>query len=223
MSPGHRGTILLDLDGTLVDPLIGILGSYRHALEQLGFALDPADDLKWAIGPPLRQSFAKLFAGAHDPEEAVRLYRERYAAGGIFEATPYPGMLEAVDALRQAGYDLMVCTAKAQVFAVRIVERFGFAPFLSGVYGAELDGRFDDKGELIAHILQTRGLAPVQVCMVGDRDNDILAARRSGVASVGVLWGYGGEAELGSAGADRIIATPGELLGACARLLGGQV
>jgi phosphoglycolate phosphatase len=209
-------TILLDLDGTLIDPQIGILASYRHALDGMGFVADPADDLRWVIGPPLRRSFAKLFAGAHDPEEAVRLYRERYAAGGIFEAHAYPGVVDAMAALRGAGYHLLLCTAKARIFAERIVEHFGFAPHLQGVYGAELDGRFDDKGELIAHILKTHSLKPDAVCMVGDRDNDILAARRNGLASIGVLWGYGDEAELTGAGADRLIHTPGELLPACA-------
>jgi len=210
------GTILLDLDGTLIDPQIGILGSYRHALERMGFAADPADDLRWVIGPPLRRSFAKLFNGAHDPEHAVAFYRERYAAGGIFQAHTYPGVVDAMAELRTAGFQLLLCTAKARRFAERIVDHFGFAAHLQGVYGAELDGRFDDKGELIAHILETRDLKSGAVCMVGDRDNDVLAARRNGVSSIGVLWGYGDAAELNGAGADRLIGTPDELPAACA-------
>lgn len=170
------------------------------------------------IGPPLRRSFARLLGGAHDPEEAVRLYRERYAAGGIFEAHVYPGVLDAMAALRAEGFQLMLCTVKARVFAERIVQRFGFAPHLQGVYGAELDGRFDDKGDLISHILESRSLNPDRVCMVGDRDNDVLAARRNGLASVGVLWGYGSAAELSEAGADRLICEPVELAAACVAL-----
>ena len=216
------GSILLDLDGTLIDPQIGILGSYRHALQRIGFAHDPADDLRWIIGPPLRRSFAKLFGGAHDPEIAVELYREHYAAGGIFEAHAYPGIIDAMAALRRAGFELLLCTAKARVFAERIVEHFGFAPHLQGVYGAELDGRFDDKGELMAHMLETRALDPKSTCMVGDRDNDILAARRNGVASIGVLWGYGDEAELRGAGAARLIHTPEELPAACQALFSAE-
>ncbi|BCW89249.1 5'-nucleotidase [Alphaproteobacteria bacterium SO-S41] len=215
------GTILLDLDGTLIDPEIGILGSYRHALQRMGFAHDPADNLRWIIGPPLRRSFAQLFAGKHDAEEAVEIYRQHYAAGGIFEAHAYPGIIDAMANLRAAGLDLLLCTAKARVFAERIVEHFGFAPHLKGIYGAEFDGRFDDKGELIGHILETHGLDPAKVCMVGDRDNDVLAAKRNGVACIGVLWGYGGEAELIGAGARRLIQSPDELLAACTAQLAG--
>lgn len=210
------GTILLDLDGTLVDPAVGILGCYRHALAAIGFEADAADDLRWVIGPPLRKSFAKLFGERHDVEEAVRLYRERYSDTGIFEAEVYLGVIDALAALRGAGFRLILCTAKARVFAERIVVHFGFAPHLAGVYGAELDGRFDDKGELIAHILKTEGLDPAAVCMVGDRDNDILAAGRNGAGSIGVLWGYGDAAELTGAGASRLVEAPRDLPAACA-------
>lgn len=213
-------SILLDLDGTLVDPYEGIIGSYRHALAQVGFELDPSDDLRWVIGPPLRRSFARLLGPEADIETAIGHYRERYAADGIFAATVYPGIPNALVELRQAGFELILCTAKARVFAERIVEAFGFAPFLSGVFGAELDGRFDDKGELIGHILETRARTPEAICMVGDRDNDVLAASRHGAPCIGALWGYGGEAELRSAGARMVIGAPEELPAACRQIAG---
>ncbi len=92
------------------------------------------------------------------------------------------------------------------------MEHFGLAPWLSGVYGAELDGRFEDKGDLIGHILEVEGLDPADVCMVGDREHDVRAASRHGIPTVGVLWGYGGRAELEAAGAALIVASPAELL-----------
>lgn len=213
-------TILLDLDGTLIDPEIGIVGSYRHALAKMDFAVDPGDTLHWVIGPPLRRSFATLLGPEADVEAAVGHYRAHYAAGGIFAADVYPGILEAVAGLHQDGFELLLCTAKARIFAEQIVEKFGFAPYLSGIYGAELDGRFDDKGELIAHILETRGLSSAEVCMVGDRDNDVLAAARNDAHCIGVLWGYGGEAELRAAGARVLIGAPEALLDACRALAG---
>lgn len=211
-------TILLDLDGTLIDPHEGIIGSYRHALARMGFEHDENDNLHWVIGPPLRHTFARLLGPAADTEEAVRHYREHYGAGGIFAATAYPQIVDALAELRRDGFELLLCTAKARVFAERIVEKFGFAPYLSGVFGAELDGRFDDKGELIGHILESRGLRPGQICMVGDRDNDVLAAARNNAPCIGVLWGYGGEAELRAAGAAMLISVPAELAAACRRI-----
>ncbi len=209
-----RKTLLLDLDGTLVDPAPGIVGSVRHALRSLGAPAVEDEDLTWIIGPPLRQTCARLLGPGGDVEEAVRLYRERYAAWGLYQAAPYPGMLDVLRDRVAGGTRLLLCTSKAAVFARQVVDHFGFAPVLSAVYGAELDGRFDDKGELIAHILQTEDLDPGEVCMVGDREHDVHAAARHGIPTVGVLWGYGGRAELTAAGAEVLIKAPAELLAA---------
>jgi phosphoglycolate phosphatase len=205
-----RTTLLLDLDGTLVDPGPGIIGSYRHALTTLG--VDAAgDDLRWVIGPPLRETFAHLL-GLERVEEAVRLYRERYAAEGLYEAAVYPGIMEVLNKHLARGTRLLLCTAKPAVFARRVVDHFGLGPYLSAVYGPDLDGRFDDKGDLIDHLLGVEKLDPAEACMVGDRKHDVLAAARHGVPTVGVLWGYGGRDELEAAGAGLIVARPEELL-----------
>jgi phosphoglycolate phosphatase len=83
---------------------------------------------------------------------------------------------------------------------------------MGGIYGREPDGRFEDKAVLMAHVLASEGLDPAEVCMVGDREHDVIAAKRNGVPVVGVLWGYGERAELEAAGADLIIERPVELL-----------
>jgi phosphoglycolate phosphatase len=207
--------ILLDLDGTLIDPAVGILGCYRVTLEALGCPVAPEEDLRWVIGPPPKASFARLLGGRADPDAAVRLYRARYSDTGIFEATVYPGVTEALALLREQGRALILCTSKARPFAERIVDHFGLAPYLAAVYGAELDGRFDDKADLIAHLLYAEGIAAETACMVGDREYDMRAAVRHGVAGIGVLWGYGDAAELRGAGARTLIASPDELPEAC--------
>jgi phosphoglycolate phosphatase len=121
-------------------------------------------------------------------------------------------MLEVLRERVRSGTRLILCTGKARIFAQRVVDHFGFAPLLSAVYGAELDGRFDDKGDLIEHLLAAEGLRPDEVCMVGDREHDVLAAARHGIPTVGVLWGFGSEAELAAAGAAVVIREPEELL-----------
>ena len=208
-------TILLDLDGTLVDPAPGIVGCCRHALEILGCPVAPEEDLRWVIGPPPRASFARLLGGRGDPEEALRVYRSLYGETGLFDAMVYPGVIEALASLRKRDHALVLCTSKARPFAERIVEHFGLSPYLRAVYGAELDGRLDDKGDLIAHLLEAEGIAPAATCMVGDREYDMRAAAQHGIAGIGVLWGYGDAAELRAAGATTLIASPAELPDAC--------
>ncbi|ARN81908.1 HAD hydrolase-like protein [Methylocystis bryophila] len=212
MSARRRKTLLLDLDGTLVDPARGILGSCRYAMARMGHPIDDDEDLRWIIGPSLRETFARLLGGRGDPEAAVQHYRQRYSEWGLTEAAPYGGVHEVLAMRRAEGTRLFLCTAKPAVFAKRVVDHFGFAGLLDGVYGPQLDGKHDDKGDLIAHLMEVERLVPEDVCMVGDRAQDVLAARRHGVPTVGVLWGYGGREELVAAGAEILIASPAQLL-----------
>lgn len=209
-----RKTLLLDLGGTLVDPAPGILGSARHALAELGRPVADDEDLSWIIGPPIRVTFARLLGEGADPEAAVALYRKRYAEWGLRQAAPYPGMMAALAARVADGTRLILCTSKAQVFARQVVDHFGFSPLLSAVHGAELDGARENKGELIAHVLQTEGLDPADCCMVGDREHDVIGAARHSIPTVGVLWGFGSRAELEEAGAALVIGRPQELVAA---------
>jgi phosphoglycolate phosphatase len=104
-----------------------------------------------------------------------------------------------------------VATAKPTVFARRIINHFGLAKYFRSVDGSELDGTRQNKGELIAHILKRDAIAPGEAIMIGDRQHDIIGARRNGVAGLGVLWGYGSREELEMAGAEACIASPKEL------------
>jgi phosphoglycolate phosphatase len=206
-----RSVLLVDLDGTLTDPAEGIVGCFRFALEALGRPAPPAIDLTWIIGPPLRQSFADLLDGAADPEEALAIYRSRYAMEGLFEAIVYDGVREALAALKGSGARLILCTAKPQAYAIPILRRFDLDGYFEAAYGAELDGRLEDKGDLIAHILGERGLDAGDCVMWGDRRHDVVAARRHAIPTIGALWGYGGEQELREAEAAALCAHPSEV------------
>ena len=208
----RRKTLLLDLDGTLTDPAEGIIGSCVYALEQMGRPVTANEDFRWVIGPPLRATFAQLLNGRGDPEEALRHYRCRYSEWGLTQARVYDSILDVLLARQKMGHRLLLCTAKPAVFAKRVVDHFGLAEMLDGVFGPDLDGRFDDKGDLIGHIVEMEGLVPDDVCMVGDREQDVRAASRHSIPTVGVLWGYGSREELTTAGAAVLISAPTELL-----------
>ena len=152
-----RRVLFVDLDGTLTDPAEGIVGCFRLALAALGRPAPPGADLAWIIGPPLRRSFAEMLGGAADAEEAIAIYRARYGTEGLFEATIYEGIHDALADMTAAGTRLILCTSKPSFYAARILERFGLDRHFEAAYGAEFDGLREDKGELIAHILAERG------------------------------------------------------------------
>ena len=205
--------LLFDLDGTLSDPRPGIVRCMRYALQGVG-ASPPSDDvLASFIGPSLRQTFGTLLRTSDRQliEQVLALYREQYGDRGLFENQLYDGILQMLEDVRLTASAAFVATLKPKPYADRIVRHLGLDPYFTGVYGAELEGRFDDKVELLDHLLATEKIAAERAVMIGDRAGDIAAARAHGVRSVGVLWGYGSEAELADAGADRLCATPGEL------------
>ncbi len=216
MPGGERAApraLLFDLDGTLTDNFEGIANCIRHALARMDVP-DPGEEaLRSCVGPPLRQTLPRLL-GRDDPgsiELAVSLYRDRFSDLGWRENRVYPGIMDMLAVAVLVVPRVMLCTTKPQRFAERIVSHFGLAQFLDGVYGTTLDGRFDDKADLMAHLLTEEGLAGEQCLMIGDRRHDIDAARRNRADAAGVLWGYGSADELERAGATRLYATPQEL------------
>ena len=207
--------VLLDLDGTLTDSRPGIERCMRASMSELGHPINPAENLDWAIGPPIEDVFTRLLAVAatpHSIKHAVAAYRTHYAATGWSENTPYPGIAEALFALQSAGYALYLATSKRIDFARRIVTHFGFAIHFAALHGAELDGSRSHKPEMIAHIIATHRLDPNRTIMVGDRSFDIAGAHANHIKAIGVLWGYGSPAEFTQADADATIPHPADIL-----------
>ena len=213
--------ILVDLDGTLVDPRPGLIGSVQYALDRLGQPVPPADELLWLIGPPFRVSFPKLLGSAARTEEAITYYRESYFNGGMYDAVVYDGVSEALAALCAAGHRLFVATSKPHYYARPIVQHFGLAAHFHAIHGPELDGTNDHKADLIAHIIRQEGVHPERALMIGDREFDVIAAARNGIRSVGVTWGYGSAEELTAAGAAALCDSPDGLAGAVLGLVRG--
>ena len=151
-------------------------------------------------------------------QPAVALYRERYGVRGFLENTVYPGIEAMLRALHAQKMVLYVATSKPTLFAERIVEHFGLARYFRAVYGSELDGTRSGKSHLLSHLLAREDLRAQECAMVGDRAQDIAAARANGVHPVGALWGYGSEAELVAAGARVLCPQPSSLPGLIAGL-----
>lgn len=212
-------TLVFDLDGTLTDPYVGISRSYLHALATIGRAALPEDALRDLIGPPMQHAFATICGDEpHLIPAAISAYRDRYAEVGLFENTVYPEIAATLASLAQR-YTLYVCTSKPAVFAERILERFGLAQHFARIYGSELDGTRAHKPELLRWLIDREGLDVARTVMIGDRAFDAEAAASTGMAFIGVTWGFGSDAELRAAGTQMFVATPAALVDAVARVL----
>jgi len=209
----HSSVLLFDLDGTLTDPRPGIVRCMKYALSTLGAPCPPDAALAAFIGPPLRGTFATLLATSDRQriEQAMALYREQYGDTGLYENHLCDGIGEMLEHARVTASALFVATSKMRDYAARIVTHIALERYFTGVYGSEPGGRFDDKVELLAHLLATEKAPAAATVMIGDRAVDIVAAKANGLRSIGVLWGYGSQAELVEAGADRLCRAPSDL------------
>ena len=198
-------TVLFDLDGTITDSGAGIMNAIRYAVKKYGLAEPEEAVLRSFIGPPLKEQFRKVFSlSEEEGRRMVSLYREYYGEKGIFE--------NRVDTLKKAGIRILMATSKPEKYAELIADHFDFAKYFELIGGACLDGTRTVKEEVIEYVLETCGIPKEErkyTVMVGDRSHDITGAKKCGLHSIGVLYGYGSREELEASGAERIADTPG--------------
>jgi len=209
-------TFLFDLDGTLTDPKEGIINSVLYALEKIGIEEVNISELDSFIGPPIQQSFVDRYnMNEIEVERAVFYFRE-YLKSGLLENKVYDGIATLLQELKDAGNRLFVATSKPTVFAKQVIEHFQLTSFFEEIVGSNLDGTRIKKEEIIAHILETNEeLKKEEMVMIGDRKHDVIGANSNGIASIGVLYGYGSEIELSDAGAIHIVKDVEELQSVC--------
>jgi phosphoglycolate phosphatase len=191
--------LFFDLDGTLTDSSLGIVRCFVHALKRVGVEVTELP-LLVCVGPPLPVAFRTLLASdeAQVIEQAIAAYRERFETTGIFENALYPGVRQALAELQRQGHRMRVVTAKPRPYAIRILEHFEIDRFFDAVHGPTLADRTHNKAILIEEAL--REVESSHAVMIGDRDEDIRAAKANAIPAIAARWGYGSAAELSEAG-----------------------
>ncbi|MCL2077820.1 MAG: HAD-IA family hydrolase [Oscillospiraceae bacterium] len=215
--------ILLDLDGTLTNPIEGITKSINYAMEKMGKPLVPDELIPKFIGPPLRDGYMQnLGFTEEEAERAVWVYRERYTPVGLYENKLIDGAKELLERLSAAGKTVSLATSKPEDMSVKLLEHYGILRYFDFISAASLDlnGRHN-KSEIITHALENLGINTpeklAKTVMVGDRFHDIEGSKNNGISSIAVLCGFGSRGEFLKYKADFIAET---LLDACDIILG---
>ena len=208
--------LLFDLDGTLTDPKVGITTCVQYALKEFGIDEPDLDKLEPFIGPPLKDSFMEFYGfSEEDAEKAIEKYRERFSEIGIYENDVYEGIPQMLRLLQSRGMFLAVASSKPTEYVERILEHFDLRRYFKVVVGSEMDGTRVNKDEVVLEALNRlfsyKPIAYDKVYMIGDRKFDVEGAKKIGVESVGVTYGYGSMEELKEAHADYIVRSVEEL------------
>ena len=191
--------LLWDMDGTLMDSKEGLLRSLSYTLEVCG--LPPTDEktLRSFLGPSLHYTFTHYYGFSEErAQEAVRIFRQHFAAHGMLEGNvPYPGIMELLESLKQAGYRMAVATSKLERFAHTIGAHFGLTRYFEQICGSDAEGTRPEKPEVIAYALTYfADCARSEILMIGDRRMDVEGAAQNGIDAAAVLYGYGDREEL---------------------------
>lgn len=202
-SPLPFDLIGFDLDGTLVDTSGDLADALNHALATVGRGPLPVADVKRMVGRGARVMLTRAIAVTGDapPDLVDRLFPiliDHYAANIAVHSCPYPGVIEALDALAAQGLRLAVCTNKIERLARLCLDALGMTDRFVAIVGGDTTPKLKpDPTPLLAMIAAAGG---GRTLFVGDSDNDIDAAKAAGVASVAVSFGYvpGDPAALGA-------------------------
>lgn len=205
----NKEYLLFDLDGTLTDPKEGITKSVQYSLRHFGIEVENLDELCCFIGPPLKDSYMEYFGFSEEQaRKAIDIYREYFSEKGLYENKAYEGVFGVLQSLLKAGKKLYVASSKPEVFVRMILEHFGLDSCFLFMGGADMDETRVKKADVIRYVLKECGITDLdKTVMIGDRKHDVLGAKETGIASVGVLYGYGSRQELTEAGADALAET----------------
>ncbi len=205
-------TVLFDLDGTLEDPVSGLVASFKYALDKMSVDYGAVPSLRRFIGPPLYSEWRRVFGFSEsEADRALALFHEYYSVFGWWDCRVYSGIREMLGALKARGLRLAVATSKPEFFAKKVLCRFSLDGFFDFIGAADGDRARDKKNEVIEHVFASLGCDRSGAVMVGDRKYDADGAALCGIDAVGVLWGHGSEEEIASSGFTRVVKTPDEL------------
>lgn len=202
---------IFDLDGTLLDTLEDIGHACNTMLRAHNLPTHAIDDYRGMVG----NGFSNLVGAALPPEYAqsltpadfenlVHYAHDYYAAHLSIHSQPYPGMLAALNELSAHDFYLAVLSNKPDNLTKALVaQHFPHNTFFT-VRGSRLGTPLKPDPTSARSVADSLGLAPEYCFYVGDSDVDILTARRAGMVSVGVSWGFRGLDEVLAAGANFI-------------------
>lgn len=216
------GTLLVDLDGTLVDTLVDLADALAPSLASRGAQVLAPAEIRPMVGDGLVVLVQRAFAARGLPLEpgAIDEIEARYEANASARSRLFPGALDALEAASSDGFRLAICTNKPEAAARRLLADLGMLGRFDAIgAGDTFPVRKPDPGHLL-RTLAAAGGTPARAVMIGDHRNDVVAAHGAGIPSIFALWGYGDPVT--GADADATAAAWPDALAAAKSLLAAQ-
>lgn len=208
MSPTRPRLALFDCDGTLVDSQHRICASMTAAFAERGHAPPGPDAVRAVVGLSLVEAVARLLPTLDMAEhaETAELYKRaffRFRKRGEHEEPLYPGAVEVLDRLADAGFILGVATGKSRRGLDAVLDLHGLAGRFTTLQTADRSPGKPNPA-MVLQAMSEAGVEARDTIMIGDTVFDVQMGRNAGVAAIGVGWGYHGVDDLRLAGATSV-------------------
>lgn len=206
--------VIFDLDGTLTDTLYDLADAVNFVLKKNGYPIHETEKYRYFVGTGSYNLVKKASPEGTEEEKLLSMveeffgyYKEHY----LDKTRPYDGIFDMLDALKQKGIGLAVCSNKIQNMTEKVVEKF-FDGIFTYTFGQT--DKFPLKPDPTAPlwIAEQFGASSQEVIFVGDSGVDMKTGKNAGFTAVGVSWGFRSREELLENGADYIIDKAEELI-----------
>lgn len=182
-----------DLDGTLIDTSGDLAAAVNYAIGTIGRPPFPVEAIKPFVGKGAKIMLERALAASGGDESGhldalTPVLLDYYAQNLAIHSRPYPGLIEAMDALEAAGVKLAVCTNKAERFTIPLMHQIGLSDRFASIVGGDTVGVAKPDPAPIQEMIARAGGG---CCIfVGDTINDIAGARNAGIPNVAVSFGF---------------------------------
>lgn len=187
---------VFDLDGTLADTAGDLVGTLNVILAQEGLAPLPLAQARDMIGAGARALIERGFEAAGKelaPDHLDTLFKRfmvHYVENICVKTELFPGVVEALDRLEEAGFILAVCTNKFEEQSVKLLDKLGIGHRFAVNCGRDTFPYFKPDPRHLTLTIESAGGDPSRAVMVGDSRTDIVTAQNAGIPVVAVTFGY---------------------------------
>jgi phosphoglycolate phosphatase len=220
-------TIVFDLDGTLIDTAPDLVDTLNVVFAREGLPPVPYDTARNLIGGGARAMIARGIAAegrVFEPAKLEQMFVDfiaHYATNIARRSRPFPGLIDALDALASSGYRFAVCTNKLERLSVLLLEELKIASRFEAICGQDTFGIQKPDPEVLRRTIAAAGGSPQRAIMIGDSATDIRTARAAGIPVIAVDFGYS-ERPVAEFGPDRIISHFAQLPASVAAIFSAQ-
>ena len=196
--------ILFDLDGTLLNTLDDLMDAVNHTMEVFGYPRHSREEVRRFVGNGAGRLLQLSVPQGRDWQEPLAAFQSYYREHCQIKTAPYPGIMEALYALKK--YPMAIVSNKPDAAVKKLC-----AQYFPGIYaqGEHPGCPRKPSPDMVRIAMEHIG---VDRCIyVGDSEVDVLTAHNAAVPCLSVLWGFRDRVEIQAAGESRFCETPAQM------------